>query len=228
MSAKIKVGIVQFPGTNCEYDTQHAFDALGCETVILWHKEESIPDGTDLVVVAGGFSYGDYLRSGAIAKMSPIMKALKQYANEGGKVLGICNGFQVLTETGLLPGALKRNEGLHFISRHHHLKVISNDNTFLRHCEANEVVNIPIAHHDGNYYIDAQGLKELYTNHQVLLQYTDEKGNIDNPNGSIDSIAGICNVAKNVFGLMPHPERAMESLLGSHDGRRMLEGFLSA
>ncbi len=228
MSAKIKVGIVQFPGTNCEYDTQHAFDALGCETVILWHKEDAIPDGTDLVVVAGGFSYGDYLRSGAIAKMSPIMKALKQYANNGGKVLGICNGFQVLTETGLLPGALKRNEGLHFISRHHHLKVISNDNTFLRHCEANEVVNIPIAHHDGNYYIDDQGLKELYANHQVLLQYTDEKGNIDNPNGSIDSIAGVCNVAKNVFGLMPHPERAMESLLGSHDGRRMLEGFLSA
>jgi len=228
MSAKIKVGIVQFPGTNCEYDTQHAFEALGCETVILWHKEDAIPEGTDLVVVAGGFSYGDYLRSGAIAKMSPIMKALKQYANDGGKVLGICNGFQVLTETGLLPGALKRNEGLHFISRHHHLKVISNDNVFLRHCEANEVVNIPIAHHDGNYYIDAQGLKELYTNHQVLLQYTDENGNIDNPNGSIDSIAGICNAAKNVFGLMPHPERAMESLLGSRDGRRMLEGFLSA
>jgi phosphoribosylformylglycinamidine synthase len=228
MSAKIKVGIVQFPGTNCEYDTQHAFDALGCETVILWHKEDAIPDGTDLVVVAGGFSYGDYLRSGAIAKMSPIMKALKLYANDGGKVLGICNGFQVLTETGLLPGALKRNEGLHFISRHHHLKVISNDNTFLRHCEANEVVNIPIAHHDGNYYIDSEGLKELYANHQVLLQYTDENGNIDNPNGSIESIAGICNIAKNVFGLMPHPERAMESLLGSNDGRQMLEGFLSA
>lgn len=228
MSAKIKVGIVQFPGTNCEYDTQHAFDVLGCETVILWHKEDVIPDGTDLVVVAGGFSYGDYLRSGAIAKMSPIMKALKLYADDGGKVLGICNGFQVLTETGLLPGALKRNEGLHFISRHHHLKVISNDNTFLRHCEANEVVNIPIAHHDGNYYIDAQGLNELYANHQVLLQYTDENGTVDNPNGSIDSIAGICNVNKNVFGLMPHPERAMESLLGSNDGRRMLEGFLSA
>jgi len=228
MSAKIKVGIVQFPGTNCEYDTQHAFDALGCETVILWHKEDAIPDGTDLVVVAGGFSYGDYLRSGAIAKMSPIMKALKLYANNGGKVLGICNGFQVLTETGLLPGALKRNEGLHFISRHHHLKVISNDNTFLRHCEANEVVNIPIAHHDGNYYIDSEGLKELYANHQVLLHYTDKSGNIDNPNGSIESIAGICNVSKNVFGLMPHPERAMESLLGSNDGRRMLEGFLSA
>lgn len=223
----MKVGIIQFPGTNCEYDTQYAFKTLGCETQILWHKEESIPDGINLVVVAGGFSYGDYLRSGAIAKMSPIMKALKRYADNGGKVLGICNGFQVLTEIGLLPGALKRNEGLHFISRHHHLKVIRNDNTFLRHCSVGEVVNIPIAHHDGNYYIDGASLKDLYANGQVLLHYTDEKGEIANPNGSIDSIAGICNTAKNVFGLMPHPERAMESLLGSDDGRRMLEGFLN-
>ena len=215
----MKLGIVQFPGTNCEYDTQHSFAALGCETQILWHKEDAIPSGTDLVVVAGGFSYGDYLRSSAIAKMSPIMKALKQYAENGGKVLGICNGFQVLTETGLLPGALKRNEGLHFISRHHHLKVIQNDNDFLRHCQVDQVVNIPIAHHDGNYYIDAEGLNELYANNQVLLKYTDAEGNIDNPNGSVDSIAGICNKNKNVFGLMPHPERALESLLGSDDGR---------
>jgi len=227
MSAKMKVGILQFPGTNCEYDTQHAFNDLGCETVILWHKEETIPDGTDLVVVAGGFSYGDYLRSGAIAKMSPIMKALKKYAEAGGKVLGICNGFQVLTETGLLPGALKRNEGLHFISRHHHLKVVSNDNTFLRHCTQGEVVNIPIAHHDGNYFIDANGLEKLHANNQILLQYTNENGEIENPNGSVECIAGICNEAKNVFGLMPHPERAMELLLGSCDGRRMLEGFLN-
>jgi phosphoribosylformylglycinamidine synthase subunit PurQ / glutaminase len=224
----MKVGIVQFPGTNCEYDTQHAFAALGCETQILWHKEDTIPEGTDLVIVAGGFSYGDYLRSGAIAKMSPIMKALKIYAGNGGKVLGICNGFQVLTETGLLPGALKRNEGLHFISRHHHLKVISNENDFLRHCTVDQVVNIPIAHHDGNFYIDSAGLSELYANEQVLLKYTDDKGNIDNPNGSIDSIAGICNKSKNVFGLMPHPERAMEILLGSNDGRAMLEGFINA
>lgn len=224
----MKVGIIQFPGTNCEYDTQHAFAALGCETQILWHKEESIPSDMDLVVAAGGFSYGDYLRSGAIAKMSPIMKALKIYAENGGKVLGICNGFQVLTETGLLPGALKRNEGLHFISRHHHLKVVNNDNDFLRHCAVDQVVNIPIAHHDGNFYIDAAGLSELYTNNQVLLKYTDASGNIDNPNGSVDSIAGICNKSKNVFGLMPHPERAMEMLLGSDDGRAMLEGFINA
>lgn len=224
----MKVGIIQFPGTNCEYDTQHAFAALGCETQILWHKEESIPSDMDLVVAAGGFSYGDYLRSGAIAKMSPIMKALKIYAENGGKVLGICNGFQVLTETGLLPGALKRNEGLHFISRHHHLKVVNNDNDFLRHCAVDQVVNIPIAHHDGNFYIDAAGLSELYANNQVLLKYTDASGNIDNPNGSVDSIAGICNKSKNVFGLMPHPERAMEMLLGSDDGRAMLEGFINA
>jgi len=225
---KIKVGIIQFPGTNCEYDTQNAFVVLGCETQILWHKEDSIPEGTDLLVVAGGFSYGDYLRSGAIAKMSPIMKAVKEYAANGGKVLGICNGFQVLTECGLLPGALKRNEGLHFISRHHHLKVVSTNNTFLKKCSVDDVVNIPIAHHDGNFYIDAQGLAELYANDQVLLYYTDETGTISNPNGSVDSIAGICNTTKNVFGLMPHPERAMESLLGSSDGRHMLEGFLSA
>lgn len=224
----MKVGIIQFPGTNCEYDTQHAFASLGCETEILWHKNDTIPSGCDLVVVAGGFSYGDYLRSGAIAKMSPIMKALKVYVNNGGKVLGICNGFQVLTETGLLPGALKRNEGLHFISRHHHLKVINNDNDFLRHCSINQVVNIPIAHHDGNFYIDEEGLKELYDNNQVLLKYTDASGKIDNPNGSVDSIAGICNKTKNVFGLMPHPERAMEALLGSDDGKAMLEGFINA
>ncbi len=223
-----KVGIVQFPGTNCEYDTQHAFETLGCETVILWHKEEVIPSDVTLVVVAGGFSYGDYLRSGAIAKMSPIMKALKSYANSGGKVLGICNGFQVLTETGLLPGALKRNEGLHFISRHHHLKIVSTDNPFLQKCSPNDVVNIPIAHHDGNYYIDANGLAQLQENNQILVQYCDENGNSCNPNGSVESIAGICNVDKNVFGLMPHPERAMETLLGSSDGRRMLEGFLVA
>ncbi|MDP1785123.1 MAG: phosphoribosylformylglycinamidine synthase subunit PurQ [Sulfuricurvum sp.] len=227
MKTKVKVGIVQFPGTNCEYDTQNAFTALGCETQILWHKEDTLPEGMDLLVVPGGFSYGDYLRSGAIAKMSPIMKAVKAYADNGGKVLGICNGFQVLTECGLLPGALKRNTGLHFISRYHHLKVVDNNNTFLTQCSVNEILNIPIAHHDGNFFIAPEELKSLYANGQILLQYSDENGNISNPNGSVDSIAGICNVSKNVFGLMPHPERAMESLLGSNDGRRMLEGFLS-
>ncbi len=224
----MKVSIVQFPGTNCEYDTEYAFKALGCDTQILWHKENAVPADTDLLVIAGGFSYGDYLRSGAIARFSPVMEAVKRYAENGGKVLGICNGFQVLTESHLLPGALKRNDSLHFISRHHHLKVVGTDNAFLNRCEKGEVVNIPIAHHDGNFYIDPEGLEALYANDQVLVTYCDEKGNASNPNGSVDAIAGICNAQKNVFGLMPHPERAMEALLGSDDGRRMLEGFLSA
>ena len=223
----MKVTILQFPGTNCEYDTQHAFEDLGATTEIVWHKSESIPNDTDLLVVAGGFSYGDYLRSGAIAKFSPVMKSVSEYANNGGKVLGICNGFQVLTEAGLLPGALKRNDGLHFISKHHHLKVENNDNIFLEKLDNGDVVNIPIAHHDGNYFIDPDGLKSLYANNQVLLTYTDENGNSKNPNGSVDSIAGVCNKEKNVFGLMPHPERAMESLLGSDDGVKMLQGFLN-
>ena len=223
----IHVAILQFPGTNCERDTVYAFEKLGAKTQVIWHKEESLPANTDLVVVAGGFSYGDYLRSGAIAKFSPIMKAVKEFADNGGKVLGICNGFQVLTESRLLPGALKRNESLHFISRHHHLKVIANDNIFLEKLDADDVVNITIAQHYGNYYIDDQGLQELYANNQVLLKYTDANGNISNPNGSVDSIAGICNKEKNVFGLMPHPERAMEVLLGSDDGINMLQGFLN-
>ncbi|MFT5660553.1 MAG: phosphoribosylformylglycinamidine synthase I [Sulfurimonas sp.] len=222
----MKVTILQFPGTNCEYDTQHAFENLGADTQIIWHKEESLPQDTDLLVVAGGFSYGDYLRSGAIAKFSPVMKAVVSYANNGGKVLGICNGFQVLTEAGLLPGALKRNDNLHFISKHHHLKVINNDNTFLEKLANGTIVNIPIAHHDGNYFIDSDGLKDLKENNQILLQYTDKNGEIQNPNGSVASIAGICNKEKNVFGLMPHPERAMESILGSDDGVAMLQGFL--
>ena len=224
----MKVAILQFPGTNCEYDTQYAFEKLGAETEIVWHKAEALPADTDLLVVAGGFSYGDYLRSGAIAKFSPVMKAVAQYAKSGGKVLGICNGFQVLTEARLLPGALKRNEGLHFISKHHHLKVENSDNIFLKKLNNGDVVNIPIAHHDGNYYINEEGLKELEANGQILLRYTDENGNIKNPNGSVESIAGVCNKEKNVFGLMPHPERAMEAVLGSADGIAMLEGFLES
>ena len=224
----MKVSILQFPGTNCEYDTEYAFQKLGADTEIVWHKSETIPNDTDLLVVAGGFSYGDYLRSGAIAKFSPVMKAVAQYAENGGKVLGICNGFQVLTEAGLLPGALKRNEGLHFISKHHHLKVANNDNIFLKELSNGDIVNIPIAHHDGNYYIDDAGLKELEANEQILLKYTDATGAEKNPNGSVASIAGVCNKNKNVFGLMPHPERAMEAVLGSDDGVKMLEGFFAS
>jgi len=224
----MKVSILQFPGTNCEYDTQYAFEKLGAKTEIIWHKSTTIPADTDLLVVAGGFSYGDYLRSGAIAKFSPIMSAVKKYADKGGKVLGICNGFQVLTEVGLLPGALKRNEGLHFISKHHHLTVQNNDNTFLENLNVGDVINLPIAHHDGNYYINEEGLAELRENGQILLTYTDTNGEPKNPNGSVASIAGVCNKEKNIFGLMPHPERAMESLLGSDDGIKMFQGFLAS
>jgi len=221
------VAVAVFPGTNCEIDTKYAFEKLGQKVVLVFHKEEKLPEGTDLVVLPGGFSYGDYLRSAAIAKFSPIMKAVIAFANQGGKVLGICNGFQMLVEARLLPGAMKRNENVHFISQFHHLKVIHNDNTFLRKCKVGELLNVPIAHGEGSFYIDEAGLKELYDNHQVLLTYCDEKGNVQNPNGSVDSIAGVCNKAKNVFGLMPHPERAIEQILGSDDGVKMLDGFIN-
>jgi phosphoribosylformylglycinamidine synthase len=222
----MKVSVLQFPGTNCEYDTKYAFEKLGAEVVIVWHEETTLPEGTTLVVAPGGFSYGDYLRSGALAKFAPIMDAVKTYAANGGKVLGICNGFQILTETGLLPGALKRNENLHFISKHHHLKVVNNENSFLQELEVGEVVNIPVAHHDGNYFIEQDGLEELQANGQILLQYCNEKGENQVLNGSVEQIAGVCNKEKNVFGLMPHPERAMEMLLGCDDGVKMLQGLL--
>ncbi len=221
----LNVSILQFPGTNCEYDTVYAFKRLGHNTNVIWHKEESIPADTDLVVVPGGFSYGDYLRCGSIAKFSPVMKSVIAYANDGGRVLGICNGFQILTEAGLLPGALKRNDNLHFISRHQHLKVVNSNNDFLKKCKEGEVLYIPIAHHDGNYFVDDETLSDMYDNAQVLLKYCDSEGNPMVVNGSVEQIAGVCNKDKNVFGLMPHPERAMESILGSKDGIRMLEGF---
>ncbi len=221
----LKVAVLRFPGTNCEFDTQYAFEKLGHSTELIWHEDETLPTDIDLVVVPGGFSYGDYLRSGSIARFSPVMKAVISYANDGGKVLGICNGFQILTEAGLLPGALKRNNDLHFISKHQNLCVVNNDNAFLNKCEKGEVLNIPIAHADGNYYIDDEGFKKLEANDQILLRYSDENGERVVVNGSVTSIAGVCNKAKNVFGLMPHPERALEALLGSKDGIRMLKGF---
>ena len=221
----MKVAVLRFPGTNCEFDTQYAFEKLGHTTELVWHETEQLPEEIDLVVVPGGFSYGDYLRSGSIARFSPVMKAVTAYANAGGKVLGICNGFQILTEAGLLPGALKRNNNLHFISKHQNLCVINNDNAFLNKCDKGEVLNIPIAHADGNYYIDDEGFKKLEANGQILLRYSDENGNPVVVNGSVTSIAGVCNEAKNVFGLMPHPERALEAILGSVDGIRMLQGF---
>ena len=221
----MKVAVLRFPGTNCEFDTQYAFEKLGHTTELVWHENEQLPEDIELVVVPGGFSYGDYLRSGSIARFSPVMKAVTTYANDGGKVLGICNGFQILTEAGLLPGALKRNNNLHFISKHQNLCVINNDNAFLNKCDKGEVLNIPIAHADGNYYIDDEGFKKIEANGQILLRYSDDKGEPVVVNGSVTSIAGVCNKAKNVFGLMPHPERALEAILGSEDGIRMLKGF---
>ena len=221
-----RVTIITFPGTNCDMDTKWAFEELGCKVESVWHKETELPN-SDLVVLPGGFSYGDYLRSGAIAKFSPIMNAVKAHAHRGGLTLGICNGFQILLEAGLLPGAMKRNENLHFISKFHYLKVENNNNIFLSKLNIGDLVNIPIAHAEGNYYNYEDEIKKMYDNEQILLKYVDENGEISNPNGSVDSIAGICNENKNVFGLMPHPERAISSILKSSDGIKMLEGFLS-
>ncbi len=222
----MKVAVLQFSGTNCEFDAKYAFDKLGCEVEVIWHKDTKLPENTDLVVVPGGFSYGDYLRSGAIARFANIMEDVKKFASNGGKVLGICNGFQILLEAGLLPGAMKRNDTLHFISKYHTLKVIDNNNDFLRLLNVGDVVNIPVAHHDGNYYIDEAGLKELEANNQILLKYCTKDGEVTNMNGSVSNIAGICNKERNVFGLMPHPERAIEEILGSTDGVNMLKGLL--
>lgn len=215
------VVILQFPGTNCERDMEYAYkELLHQDTLILWHKETSLPKDTHLVILPGGFSYGDYLRSGAIARFAPIMKSVMSYANNGGVVLGICNGFQILTEARLLPGVLKRNEKLSFISKNQRLKIVSNDNKFLSSYVCNQEISLPIAHADGSYYADTKTLQMMQENHQILLEY------IDNPNGSVHSIAGVCNKDKNVFGLMPHPERAMEDIVGGSDGLAMLEGLL--
>ena len=221
-----KIAVVVYPGTNCDFDTQYAFEMLKQDVEFVWHKEENLPKDTDLVVLPGGFSYGDALRSGSIAKFSPIMKAVIKYANGGGKVLGICNGFQILLEANLLPGAMKHNQNMHFISKHHNLKVKESNNDFLKELNIGDILNIPIAHGEGNYYIEQDNLKELYDNNQVLLTYCDDQGAELNPNGSVDAIAGICNKEQNVFGLMPHPERAMEALLGSDDGIKMLQGLI--
>lgn len=215
------VVILQFPGTNCERDMEYAYrDLLHQDTLILWHKETSLPKETQLVVLPGGFSYGDYLRSGAIARFAPIMKSVMSYADNGGLVLGICNGFQILTEARLLPGVLKRNEKLSFISKNQRLRIISNDNKFLSSYTYNQEIFLPIAHADGSYYADKKTLEMMDENHQILLEY------VHNPNGSVHSIAGVCNKDKNVFGLMPHPERAMEDILGGSDGFAMLESLL--
>ena len=214
------VAIARFAGTNCEFDMQYVYEKiLGFPCKIIWHKDKELPKDTRLVVLAGGFSYGDYLRSGAIARFAPIMEAIKDFALKGGRVLGICNGFQILTEAKLLQGALKRNKDLHFISQNQNLIISNTDNAFLRDYKRGEVITLPIAHADGNYYCKPSELESLEKNGQILLKYESDI------NGSVAQIAGICNERKNVFGLMPHPERACEKLLGSEIGLKMLKSI---
>lgn len=222
----MRAAVVVYPGTNCDQDTLWALNKVGFQTESVWHQETSLPDGIDLVVLPGGFSYGDYLRSAAIAKFSPITKDVVKFAKRGGYVLGICNGFQILLETSLLPGAMNKNQNTKFISKFQHLKVQNTGNKFLSRCKKGDILNIPIAHGEGNYHIQRDGLDELKQHEQILLTYCDAKGNEENPNGSVSAIAGICNKQKNIFGLMPHPERAMEKVLGCDDGVKMLEGFI--
>lgn len=220
----MKVAIITFPGTNCEQDTAYAFNLLEAKTKIYWHTETDIK--ADLIVLPGGFSHGDYLRTGAIAKFSPAMSAVIKHAKQGGLTLGICNGFQMLLELGLLPGAMLRNSSMSFISKITNIKVISNNNIFLSQTKNNEILRIPVAHGEGNYFADKNTLKALNDNEQIILKYCDEKGVPTDLNGSEQNIAGICDKNKRIFGLMPHPERACENILGSNDGLKMLKGFL--
>jgi phosphoribosylformylglycinamidine synthase subunit PurQ / glutaminase len=222
--------VLQFPASNCDQDAIHAIRKLGHAARYVWHKENSLGDA-DAVIVPGGFSYGDYLRCGAIARFSPVMQAVKQFADNGGFVLGICNGFQVLTEAGLLPGALVRNRDLQFHCEHIFLKTANFDTAFTNKITADKMLRIPIAHGEGCYFADEETLAKLKANHQILWYYSDASGNptdTANPNGSLQNIAGICNENRNVAGLMPHPERACELALGSDDGKWIFESLFAA
>jgi len=212
-----KVGIVVFPGSNCDHDAYNVFkNILNVDTNFLWHKDGSIGD-RNIIILPGGFSYGDYLRCGAISRFSPIMKDVVSFAKKGGIVIGICNGFQVLCESGLLPGALMRNENLRFVCKTVTLKVENNKSIFTTEYKIKEEISIPVAHGEGNYYCDEETLTQLIGKNQILFTYT------DNPNGSLYNIAGIQNVNRNILGMMPHPERASDEMLGNTDGRRLLE-----
>ena len=223
--------VVVFPGSNCDHDAYHAVKhVLGQEARFVWHKETSL-DGADAVILPGGFSYGDYLRSGAIARFSPIMGEVARFAAAGGPVLGICNGFQVLLEAGLLPGGMRRNRRLKFICEHVHLRVEQTDTPFTRLAARGRVLRIPIAHGEGNYYADPETVAALEAKRQIIFRYTAPDGSRDeawNVNGSTAAIGGLCNAARNVVGMMPHPERACEAALGSADGRVILESAVAA
>ncbi|HBD42111.1 MAG: phosphoribosylformylglycinamidine synthase subunit PurQ [Rhodothermaeota bacterium MED-G64] len=228
----MNIAIPIFPGSNCDHDTEHVFGTvLGANVHSVWHKETSI--GTpDMVIIPGGFSYGDYLRTGAIARFSPIMESIQDFAKKGGPVIGICNGFQILLEAGLLPGVMLHNENLRFICKSVHLKVeAGNQSHFTQGLDPEQTFKIPISHGEGNYRIDDDGLKSLEDHQQIVFRYVNELGELDpeaNVNGSTAAIAGICNRQGNVLGLMPHPERAAEPQLGNADGRQLLDAFLQA
>jgi phosphoribosylformylglycinamidine synthase len=221
--------VLQFPGSNCDQDCVHVLaNVLGQKTRLLWHKEESLGDA-DAVIIPGGFSYGDYLRTGAIARFSPVIRAVQEFAAKGGLVLGICNGFQILCEAGLLPGALVRNRSLQFRCEHVHLNTVHRDSPFTRDVPSGKLMRIPVAHGEGCYFADSATLARMKANGQILWQYVDAQGSAAseaNPNGSVENIAGVCNEKRNVAGLMPHPERASESILGSADGLCIFSGMI--
>jgi phosphoribosylformylglycinamidine synthase I len=226
----MKFGVVIFPGSNCDEDIIYVLEKImGQQVVRLWHKDHDLQNA-DFIVLPGGFSFGDYLRSGAIARFSPIMQEVIQFAAKGGYVLGICNGFQILTEAGLLQGALLHNENRKFICRNIYMKAQTSNSLITAQIDPQRALKIPIAHGEGNYFADTNVLKSLYDNDQVLFKYCDEAGNVTadaNPNGSLDNIAGICNTERNVFGFMPHPERASDSLVANEDGLAIFESILS-
>ena len=228
-ATKMRFGIVIFPGSNCETDAWHALhDQMDSPVEYIWHQDTDLND-YDCIILPGGFSYGDYLRTGAIARFSPVMSSVIEFANKGGLVLGICNGFQILLEAGLLPGAMMRNVGQHFVCRYVNVRVETAETPYTRAMEVGAVLRIPIAHGEGNYYADEQTLRELRDHDQIVFRYCTSEGEITsgaNPNGSLDNIAGICNRQRNVLGMMPHPERCTDPLLGSANGRLVWESLL--
>ena len=227
----MKFAIVVFPGSNCDHDAYHAVKhVVGQTAAFVWHKETDL-GGADVVILPGGFSHGDYLRTGAIARFSPVMGAVRLFAAQGGPVLGVCNGFQILLEAGLLPGAMLRNRGLKFRCEHVHLRVEQTDTPFTWACRPGQVLRMPIAHGEGNYFLPPDELRRLEAERRVVFRYTDASGTVTddaNPNGSVGSIAGICSEQRNVVGLMPHPERACESVLGSADGLMIFNSVVAA
>ena len=227
----MKFGIVMLPGSNCDHDALHVTrNVLGADAEVLWHKDTTLKSA-DCVIIPGGFAYGDYLRAGALAKFAPIMEPIRQHAAAGGLVFGICNGFQVLTEAGLLPGALMRNQNLRFLSREVILRTEETDTPFTNALASAQRLRIPIAHGEGNYFADESTLDELEKNRQVIFRYCDDDGRLTaeaNPNGSARSIAGICNRERNVLGMMPHPERCSEALLGNIDGLGIFQSIVAA